>query len=122
MYHFVCCLVALAQTTPQQLVERSATAIGGLEKLRAETAVRTVEEGLEYLASVGDPRVTPMAFAETVTILRRVEPHGLRQTTVLHFPMRTAAVSQTIVASDSVVSRDGLAAASAFDAEQAQEI
>jgi hypothetical protein len=114
-------LLALAQSTPRQIVERSAAAIGGLDKLRAATAVRTVEEGLEYSISVGDPRNTPGASAETVTTLRRFAPAGLRQTTVFRIAMRDGPIPQTIVASDSVVSRGGVSAASAFDGAQADE-
>lgn len=113
--------VAIGQTTPRQLIERSATAIGGLDKLQAVTAVRTVEEGIEYFNSVGDPRDMPGALAESVTSLRRFAPAGLRQTTVFHLAMLNAPISQTIVASDSVVSHGGVAAASTFDASQVQE-
>jgi hypothetical protein len=117
----LCYLLALAQP-PRQLVLRSATAIGGLDKLQAETAVRTVEEGLEFFTSVGDPRVAPSAIAETITTLRRMAPVGLRQTTVTRFAMANQPFTQSIVASDSVVSRGGVAAASAFDAATASEV
>src|SRR5579862_3271702 len=80
---------ASAQTDARAIVEHSATAMGGLDRLRAVAAVRTVEEGLEYLTSVGDPRVAPSAFAETITALRRMAPVGLRQTTVIQSAMNT---------------------------------
>jgi hypothetical protein len=110
-----------AQSSPRQWVERAATAIGGLDKLRAEGAVRTVEEGIEYFTSVGDPRIAPAAMAETITTLRRMAPVGLRLTTVTSLAMMDKSFAQTIVASDSVVSRGGVAAASAFDAAVASE-
>jgi hypothetical protein len=114
--------VARAQSSPRQLVEHSATAIGGLDNVRAMTAIRTVEEGIEYFTSVGDPRVAPAALAETITTLRRMAPVGLRQTTAVRGAMRDQSFSQTIVASDSVVSRGGVAAVSAFDAAGAAEV
>jgi len=104
------------------MVERSAAAIGGLDKLQAVSAVRTVEEGIEYFTSVGDPRVAPAAMAETITTLRRMAPVGLRVTTMTRFAMANQSFTQTIVASDSVVSRGGLAAATGFDAAVASEV
>jgi len=120
MHTILCCYLALA-TPPRQLIERSAAAIGGLDKLQAMSAVRTVEDGLEYFTSVGDPRTAPAAIAETITTLRRMAPVGLRLTTVTRLAMTDQSFTQTIVASDSVVSRGGLAAASAFDAAVASE-
>jgi hypothetical protein len=121
MRTILCYLLALVPP-PRQIVERSAAAIGGLDKLQAVSAVRTVEEGLEFFTSVGDPRVAPAAIAETITTLRRMAPAGLRQTTVTSFAMANQSFTQTIVASDSVVSRRGLAAASGFDAAVASEV
>jgi hypothetical protein len=121
MRTILCYLLALVPP-PRQIVERSAAAIGGLDKLQAVSAVRTVEQGLEYFTSVGDPRVAPAAIAETITTLRRMAPVGLRQTTVTSFAMANQSFTQTVIASDSVVSRGGLAAASAFDAAVASEV
>jgi hypothetical protein len=122
MKRLLCCLAALAlptavsaQMTARQIVERSARAIGGLDTLRAVGAVRTVEEGIEYLVSVGDPRSAPAAMAETITTLRRMAPVGLRQTTVTRTAMNNQDFTHTIVASDSVV------AGSAFEAAQVGE-
>jgi hypothetical protein len=108
--------VISAQTTARHIVEQSASAIGGIDTLRAVAAVRTVEEGVEYLVSVGDPRSAPAVIAETITTLRRMSPVGLRLTTVGRAAMSNRAFTQTIVASDSVV------AGSAFDAAQASEV
>ena len=129
MRRLLSCLVGLAipilapaQTPARQVIERSAAAVGGLDKLRAVTAVRTVEEGIEYFTSVGDPRVPPAIIAETITTLRRMAPIGLHQTTVARVAMNNTPFTQAIVASDSVVSRGGVAAATAFDAAQAAEV
>jgi hypothetical protein len=121
MRTILCYLLALVPPA-RQMVERSAAAIGGLDKLQAVSAVRTVEEGIEYFTSVGDPRVAPAAIAETITTLRRMAPVGLRVTTMTRFAMANQSFTQMIVASDSVVSRRGLAAASGFDAAVASEV
>ncbi len=84
----------------QQLLERSAEAIGGLARLRAIAAVRVEEQGHEYLLTIpGDPR-GPRRFAvQRRATLRRAEPAGVRATTDQLFPMRPEHFTQTTVAS-----------------------
>jgi hypothetical protein len=106
------------QTQPpaRPQVVASADAIGGVDRLRALTAVRVSESGHEYLISVGDPRQAPTMIVESITSLRRESPAGLRQTMSGNGAARTGGFSFTLVASDSAVNT-----ASLFDRQTSDE-
>jgi hypothetical protein len=82
-------------------VTESAEAIGGLDRLRAISAIRFVEQVLEYLVRVGDPRLPHGMVIESVTSLRRESPLALGRTTRF---LDGRPFDQTVAATDSVVS------------------
>ncbi|GEM_PF-1136191 len=89
----------------REVLERSAAAIGGLDRLRSLAAARVEEQGLEYLITAPGEPGSPRRFAvQTIDALRRAAPWGLRRTTALTFPTRPGRLVQTLVASDTVAS------------------